>query len=355
VTILRLEDYDYHLPEALIAHAPAARRDTSSLMLVRGPAARTVVPFHALAQELSAGDLLVFNDTRVVPCRLERRRVTGGRVEVFVLGPLDGRWDAGPGRVDVHVLAKPSRKLRVGERLGDVELTGRREDGSWDAQIDVETTLADTIAASGSVPLPPYIVRRRRELGLPAAEPTDHVRYQTVYASEPGAVAAPTAGLHFTHEMLATLRASGVETAAVTLHVGIGTFKPLDHTTAQGDKLHEEWYSVRDGLGPKLAAARRVIAVGTTSARALEDQAARFGPRQARPGSYATRLFIKPGYTFGTVDALVTNFHLPRSSLLVLVSAFAGAETIRAAYRDAVETGLRFYSYGDSMLLHRSS
>ncbi len=351
---MRLSDYDYHLPDALIAHQPAAQRDASSLMLVRGPEEREVVPFHDLGRELGEGDLLVFNDTRVVPCRLERHRSTGGRVEIFVLGPVDGRWDAGPGPVAVHVLAKPSRKLRDGERLGDVQLVSRRDDGSWDAQIDVASTLAEAMEDSGTVPLPPYIVRRRRELGLSALSDADTSRYQTVYARQPGAVAAPTAGLHFSTELLASLGRQGVQTATVTLHVGIGTFKPLDENTAQGDKLHKEWYEVGDGLAAQLSAARRVIAVGTTSARALEDQASRFGPRRTQAGAWSTQLFIKPGYDFGTVDALVTNFHLPRSSLLVLVSAFAGAQTIRAAYEDAVARKLRFYSYGDSMLLLRS-
>lgn len=353
MTAIQLDDYDYVLPDALIAHEPAATREGSSLMIVRDANHREVVPFVALEDHLQPGDLLVFNNTRVVPGRLQRHRATGGRVEIFVLGPTSGGWDAGPGEVGLHVLARPGRKLKPGERLGDVTLVSRRDDGSWNASADLSTDLLTWLERHGGVPLPPYIVKRRKDLGLPELAERDVERYQTVYASTPGAVAAPTAGLHFSDGLLEKLRERGVKTAFVTLHVGIGTFKPLDEETARGDKLHEEWYEVGPELEAALTAARRVIAVGTTSARALEDQARRFGPRAARPGAWTTQLFIKPGYDFGTVDGLITNFHLPRSSLLVLVSALAGADTIRAAYADAVAKRLRFYSYGDAMLLLR--
>jgi S-adenosylmethionine:tRNA ribosyltransferase-isomerase len=352
VRSIDLDDYDYELPEALIAPAPAPHRADSSLMLV-GPDRGAVVPFSRLPESLEAGDLLVLNNTRVVPCRLTRRRHTGGQVEVFVLGPTNGGWHDGPGPVQLHVLTRPGRKLSEGEPLGDIVLNRRRDDGSWDATAALTGTLLEWVQGNGAVPLPPYITRRRRTLGMDDLGPEDEARYQTVYAEHPGAVAAPTAGLHFTPLLFEELASRGVETAFVTLHVGIGTFKPLDEQSAQRDHLHGERYAIGPDLPGALTRARRVIAVGTTTLRALEDQASRFGPRAAAEGAYTTNLFIKPGFAFGTTDRLITNFHLPRSSLLVLVSAFAGQETIRRAYADAIDRELRFYSYGDAMLLTR--
>lgn len=291
----------------------------------------------------SAGDLVVLNDTRVIPARVFARRSTGGRVEVFFL-------EAGEGSAPVRAFLRPARRLSEGETLevpgaGEVRLCAREADGSF--LVQSSPAPRELMAAAGAVPLPPYLGR--------AATPADAERYQTVYARAEGAVAAPTAGLHLTEALLEAWRARGVGIARVTLHVGPGTFRPLRPEDLVRGELHEEPYEIPEATAAAVAATRaaggRILAVGTTSTRALE--AAALPDGSVRAGVGRTRLFIRPGYRFRVVDRLLTNFHLPRSSLLALVSAFAGQDRILAAYGHAVAQGYRFYSYGDAMLLDR--
>jgi S-adenosylmethionine:tRNA ribosyltransferase-isomerase len=312
---MRSSELDYELPPELIAQRPAERRDASRLLVYRratGEASHRT--FADLPDELH-GELVVVNETRVVPARLRLRREGGGGAEVLLLERLaqDGLWEG---------LARPSRKLRPGERLGPVELLEHLGDGRWRLRLHGEP--------DGEAPLPPYI-----------HEPlADASRYQTVYADESGSAAAPTAGLHFTPELLARL-----DPARVTLHVGLDTFRPLAAETLEEHDLHGERYSVRPEAWARIEAAERVLAVGTTTVRVLET-VARGGPPLGR-----TSLFVTPGFEFRRVDALLTNFHLPRSTLLALVMAFAGIEETRALYRTAIEERYRFYSFGDAMLV----
>jgi S-adenosylmethionine:tRNA ribosyltransferase-isomerase len=311
---MRSDELDYDLPPELIAQHPAERRDASRL-LVYERATGTVRhrTFDELPDEL-AGELVVVNDTKVVPARLHVKRATGGEAEVLLLEPLgDGIWEA---------LARPSRKLRVGEQLGPVELMESLGEGRWRVRLDGEP--------QGELPLPPYI-----------HEPlADARRYQTVYAADPGSAAAPTAGLHFTPELLERF-----DVERLTLHVGLDTFRPLAVDRLEEHELHGERYLVAPGAWRRIEAAGRVLAVGTTTVRVLET-VARDGVLQGR-----TSLYVLPGFTFRRVDALLTNFHLPRSTLLALVMAFAGVEQVRDLYRLAVAEQYRFYSFGDAMLI----
>jgi S-adenosylmethionine:tRNA ribosyltransferase-isomerase len=308
-------DLEYELPSDLIAQRPLDRRDDSRL-LVFERASGAVRERHVrdLAEELS-GELVVVNDTRVVPARLHLRRESGGQVEILLLEPLgDGQWEA---------LAQPSRRLRAGERLsGQVELLESLGEGRW--------RLALAGEPAGEMPLPPYIHER---LGDPE-------RYQTVFAERQGSAAAPTAGLHFTPELLSRL-----DVERVTLHVGLDTFRPLAVEDLDEHRLHGERYEVRAESWQRIRAAERVLAVGTTSVRVLETLA-RGGPLAGR-----TELFIQPPFEFRRVDALLTNFHLPRSTLLALVMAFTGVEETRELYRRAIAGRYRFYSFGDAMLV----
>ena len=286
-----------------------------------------------LPELLGPGDLLVVNDTRVMHARLRGRRATGGAVEVFLLEP-------GPG--PVKALVRPGRRLKAGETLavgpGTVELVEKLEDGGWTVLCSPSpTALMD---ACGEVPLPPYLNR--------GPEPEDAIRYQTTFADEAGAVAAPTAGLHLSEELRQRLVERGVEFATVTLHVGIGTFRPLRQEDLDRGELHAEHYAIPQATVDAVARAKRVIAVGTTSTRALESAAA---DGVLRAGRGVTRLFIQEGYPFRVVNGLLTNFHLPGSSLLMLVCALGGRERVKQAYAEAIDGGYRFYSYGDAMLL----
>lgn len=358
---MRLEEFNYELPPELIAQEPIEPRDASRLLVLdRGTGELGHHRFRELPRFLRAGDVLVFNDTRVIPGRLRLRRLdTGGRAEILLLRPLGDEAD---GRQVWEVLGRPARRLRPGTRLVceggssvergspgaggcQVVVTAAGAEGvrqvelRWDAGVPLGAVLEQV----GEVPLPPYIHR-------PLA---DRERYQTVYARQPGSAAAPTAGLHFTPRLLGELQRTGVETCYLTLHVGLGTFRPLRTETVEGASLHAEYYRVEEEAAERINAARRrggrVVAVGTTVVRTLETVAGPGG--EVRPGEGWTDLFIYPGYRFRVVDALVTNFHLPRSSLLVLVCALAGRERVLAAYREAVRERYRFYSFGDAMLI----
>ncbi len=283
---------------------------------------------------------MVVNDTRVLPARLWARRETGGRVEVLLLGP-------GPGPVEA--LLRPGSRLRVGEALaignkGSIQLLDRHEDGRWTVETHPEPLAL--MNAQGAMPLPPYMRR--------AAEELDSQRYQTIFADQPGAVAAPTAGLHLTEPLVQTLAKKGVGLARITLHVGIGTFRPLRPADLTRGELHAEKYRVPEETVEAVRKCReargRVVAVGTTSVRTLEAATAA-GSRLPEAGEGVTRLFLREGHRFRCVDGLVTNFHLPRTSLLMLVCAFGGREKVLSAYGHAVSRGYRFYSYGDAMLL----
>ena len=308
-------ELDYELPAELIAQRPLARRDESRLLVYERSTAEVAHHrFRDLPALLPDETLVVVNDTRVVPARLRLRRPGGGEAEVLLLERLDGDvWEA---------LARPSRRLRPGMQLGVVELLETLGEGRWRVRLEGEP--------AGEPPLPPYITE-------PLADPE---RYQTVYADEAGSAAAPTAGLHFTPDLLARL-----DVERVTLHVGLDTFRPITAETLAEHELHSERYAVTEAAWERIRAATRVTAVGTTTVRVLESLA-RGAPLRGR-----TSLFVAPGFEFRRVDALVTNFHLPRSSLLALVMAFAGVEETRRLYRLAIEERYRFYSFGDAMLL----
>jgi S-adenosylmethionine:tRNA ribosyltransferase-isomerase len=329
---LLLSELDYDLPEALIAQTPAEPRDSSRLMVVDA-AAGTIE--HRIFRELPAflrpGDALVLNETKVLPARLKARKPTGGGVELLFLrdlGPEHGNaWE---------VLARPAKRLRPGLRLlaGDwkVDLVEDLGEGRWSVSApDVPGLLEE----HGSMPLPPYI----------EATPEAEARYQTVYAREPGSAAAPTAGFHFTDEVLDRARRAGAGISRVTLHVGTGTFLPVRTERLEDHQMHAERYSVPDGAARAIGEADRVVAAGTTVARTLETWA---GTGEA---SGESRLFVYPGYRWRVVDALLTNFHLPRSTLLAMVMSFGGQDLVREAYRVAVEERYRFYSFGDAMLI----
>ncbi len=329
-----LSDFDYHLPEDLIAQQPLADRAASRMLVVdRKTGTWEDRLFREFPSYLSAGDCLVLNDSRVIPSRLLGRRERGtGRVEVFLTKPTspDGlTWEA---------LVHPGRKMRTGERIViseelSAEILGRGEFGERSVRLHPRGDLFTVLDRVGHVPLPPYI--RRPD----AAE--DRERYQTVFARERGSVAAPTAGLHFTPEILDACRNAGAAVARITLHVGLGTFQPVRAERLEDVRLHQESFILPPETASAMDQARRVVAVGTTSVRAIESD----------PTATETALFISPGFRFRRTGAMLTNFHLPKSSLLVLVCAFAGRDLILAAYRYAVEQGYRVYSYGDCMLV----
>ena len=339
---------DYTLPADRIAQHPAARRDDARLLVVeRSNGALHDTTVAAIGEWLRPDDALVINETRVIPARLYTRRPTGGRVELLFVRPL-AHTD---GQASWRVLARPARGARPGMVLASegggiqLEVTAAGEGGERDVRV-VTGDLDATLRAEGEMPLPPYLDR--------PAEPADRERYQTVYARIDGAVAAPTAGLHFTPELLASLESRGIASVRVLLHVGSGTFRPLSHGDPRDHRMDEEWFDVSAPAADSLRRARdaggRIVAVGTTSVRALESSCdVNDGAIAAAQGW--TRKFIHPPYRFQAVDALLTNFHLPRTSLLLLVAAFAGEELLRHAYEHAIASGYRFYSYGDAMLI----
>ncbi len=330
--------FDYELPESLIAQEPIEPRDHSRLMALNR-ANQTIEHrrFYELTDYLQAGDTLVLNDTRVSAWRLLGRKPTGGQAEVFLLYPLaDGRW---------HALVRPGRRLPDGSRvqIGDlleVVIEGRLEGGLRLVRLHSDEPIEQILPRVGQVPLPPYIHRAL----------TDPERYQTVYAQSPGSAAAPTAGLHFTPQLLERLKAQGVRVAYITLHVSLDTFRPLQAQQVEQHTMHGEWYTISPEAAAVINATQgRIVAVGTTCVRTLESAAV--GRRQVQPGAAETRLYITPGYEFKVVEALITNFHMPRTTMLVLVSAFAGREFVLRAYQEAVRERYRFLSFGDAMLI----
>jgi len=341
---MRRTDFAYELPPALIAQAPLDERSASRLLCLDGDSGAIADAAVAdLPQRLRAGDLLVFNDTRVIPARVFGRKASGGRVELLVERLLD----------DARLLAlvRSSKSPKAGGELlldGGVQATVvARHDDLFELQLPAGTDVVAWLETVGHVPLPPYIERDDTA--------ADRERYQTVFADRPGAVAAPTAGLHFDPVLLERLAEAGVATARVTLHVGAGTFQPMRAEHVADHRMHAEWLEVPQATCDAVAAARarggRVVAVGTTTVRSLETAA---GDGTLRPFAGETRLFITPGYAFRVVDLMVTNFHLPESTLLMLVCAFAGTDHVLAAYRHAVAARYRFFSYGDAMLVSRA-
>ncbi len=367
---MRTDLFDFDLPDHLLALHPANPRDASRLLVVRpsSPSPRSCtqrgegIEDHAvrdLPALLQPGDALVFNDTRVIPAALSGVRIRAG-VEANVAFNLTKRVDANRWRA----FARPAKRLEVGDRvrlghaqtsclMGALDATVSEKSEAGEVELAFElagASLDAAIASVGVMPLPPYIALKR------AATDDDRTTYQTIYADKDGAVAAPTAGLHFTHELMAALEARGISKHFVTLHVGAGTFLPVKTDDTSAHKMHAEWGEVSAETAGALNAVRacggRIVTVGTTSLRLLESAAREDG--QIQPWSGETSIFITPGYRFKTADILMTNFHLPRSTLFMLVSAFAGLDTMRAAYAHAIASGYRFYSYGDASLLFRA-
>ncbi|PYT31748.1 MAG: tRNA preQ1(34) S-adenosylmethionine ribosyltransferase-isomerase QueA [Acidobacteria bacterium] len=357
---MQLSDFDYTLPPELIAQEPLADRSASRMLVLHRDTGRWEDRmFRDLPQFLHPGDCLVLNDSKVFPCRLYGRRAgvhahplgkgnpkrhenLSGRVEVFLLRPVSAdskEWEA---------LVRPGRKLRSGERVHfddslEAEIVARGEYGERRLRFLTDVGIFEALDRMGHVPLPPYIKR--------PDQPEDRERYQTIFARERGSVAAPTAGLHFTSEILDQCRTAGAQIAYVTLHVGLGTFQPIHSNAVEQVRLHAEDYSISEENAARINAARRVIAVGTTSVRTTESAARSGAFAQAAVLEGQTDLFIYPGFRFKRTGALLTNFHLPRTSLLLLVSAFGGRDFVLNAYRHAVEKKYRFYSYGDCMLI----
>ncbi|MDX9724231.1 MAG: tRNA preQ1(34) S-adenosylmethionine ribosyltransferase-isomerase QueA [Myxococcota bacterium] len=359
VDLNHISAYRYEHPAELIASVPVEPRDQSRLLVV-GESRLEHHNFEAILEELRAGDLLIANHVAVRPCRLFARKHSGGQVEVLI---LDGRAEGD----ELECMLRSRRPLHPGDRMQLLQLDGsprpdgfvqllRRHPNGWLLRFEHQGSRAALLEACGQLPLPPYILKRRKDAGAALYEAEDKQRYQTVFAREPGAVAAPTAGLHFTPELLGRLEAAGVGLASLRLDVGAGTFLPMRSELLDEHHMHEERYAISEDLVQRFAQTRdqggRIVAVGTTVMRALEDQFLRFG--ELRAGDYATALFIRQGFRFQAVDRLLTNFHLPESTLLVLVAAFGGYERVMAAYAEAVAQRYRLFSYGDAMLLSRA-
>jgi S-adenosylmethionine:tRNA ribosyltransferase-isomerase len=344
---MKLEEFAYDLPEELIAQVPAAARDQSRMMVVdRGTGSFSIRAFGDFPEYLGRGDCLVVNDSRVFPARLVGRKDSGGLIEILLLSVYTGdleeenAWEA---------LLRPAKRVTVGMTMTFADgctarIVRRMSEKRWLLAFTTALPFGDFLDRYGRAPLPPYIRRRRDR----SRSESDLERYQTVYARVQGSVAAPTAGLHFTREVLERVENRGAAIASVTLHVGYGTFLPIEAAEVEDHLMDEERFSIGEETARMVNEAKRVIAVGMTSTRVLESVAdgGRIGPV-----SGSTRLYIYPGYRFRRVDALLTNFHLPKSSLFLLVCAFAGRELMQEAYRFAIENRFRFYSYGDCMLI----
>ena len=351
---MRVDEFDFDLPEQFIALRPAVPRDCARLLVVRAGGTCDHRIVRDLPQLLRAGDTLVVNDSKVIAARLQGLRFrpeggleSGAKIELLLHRRL---------APDVfRALARPAKRLKAGDIVAFGDLKGRvqqREGAEIDVAFELQGSQLDAaIAVEGEIPLPPYIARRR------APDKQDRSDYQTIYARVSGSVAAPTAGLHFTHGLLEGLRGQGIGFATVTLHVGAGTFLPVTAEDSGGHVMHAEWaeipQAVADQLNRVRASGGRIVAVGSTALRTLETAAGRDG--RIRPFTGETNLFITPGYEFKAVDVLLTNFHLPRSTLFMLVSAFCGTAVMKAAYSEAIGAGYRFYSYGDACLLFRES
>ena len=343
---MKIDDFDFNLPTSAIAQRPIVPRDAARLLDVDDAVVDRMV--NDLPRLLRPGDIMVFNDTRVIPVRLRGSRGEAGIEATLHKEIAPGRWRA---------FVRPARRLKPGQRVRFAEdLSAQVEAKSTTGQVTLAfdrmgPSLMAALETHGTMPLPPYI--KRTEL----ADERDRIDYQTVFAARPGAVAAPTAGLHFTSHLLAALDGCGIKRVTVTLHVGAGTFLPVKVENIEDHVMHPEWGEIEEATATDINAARaaggRVVAVGTTSLRLLETATDRDG--RVRPFAGDTRLFIKPGYRFRVVDLLLTNFHLPRSTLFMLVCALSGTERMKEAYRHAVASGYRFYSYGDCCLLRRST
>ncbi|PNM84541.1 tRNA preQ1(34) S-adenosylmethionine ribosyltransferase-isomerase QueA [Streptococcus sp. FDAARGOS_146] len=337
-------DFDFHLPEELIAQTPLEKRDASRLLVVNHKTGQMEdTHFDAIIDQLHPGDALVMNDTRVLPARLHGEKPeTGGHVELLLLKNIEGD--------DWEVLAKPAKRLKVGAAIsfGDGRLTAtvleELEHGGRIVRFHYQGIFLEVLESLGEMPLPPYIHEKLK----------DRERYQTVYAKENGSAAAPTAGLHFTKELLAKIEAKGVNLVYLTLHVGLGTFRPVSVDNVDEHEMHSEFYTLSEEAAETLrqvkASGKRVIAVGTTSIRTLETIGSKFNG-EIKADSGWTNIFIKPGYDWKVVDAFSTNFHLPKSTLVMLVSAFAGRELVLSAYQHAIDEKYRFFSFGDAMFI----
>ena len=342
---MNIEDFNFDLPETLIAQTPLEHRSESRLLVIdKTKQTMTDKHFFDIIDELNSGDTLVLNNTRVLPARLHGQKAdTGGHIELLLLkNTVDDTWE---------VLAKPAKKLKNGTMItfGDGRLTATVVDDSLDhggriVTFNYDGIFLEVLESLGEMPLPPYIHEKLADQG----------RYQTVYAKENGSAAAPTAGLHFTDDLLAQIKAKGVNIAWVTLHVGLGTFRPVSVDNIEEHDMHSEFYilpqETADIINETKAAGKRVVAVGTTSIRTLESVAKKFDG-QVQADSDWTNIFIKPGYQFQVVDAFSTNFHLPKSTLVMLVSAFAGREFVLSAYQHAIDEHYRFFSFGDAMFV----
>ena len=342
---MRLSDFDYHLPAELIAQHPAQRRDASRVLtLDRSSAALGETEIASLATRFRPGDLLVLNDTRVIPARLQGHKETGGAVEIFLVRRRAGEGEGERWSCLIKASKSPGPGCRVLLPEGVVATVLERDAGEWQLLFEGSDDFMSWLERAGSMPLPPYIKR--------SAEGEDRERYQTVFAREKGAVAAPTAGLHFTEALLDEIRAAGAEIAPLTLHVGLGTFMPVRVEELSLHTMHRELYRIPESTAQAIRRTResggRVVALGTTSLRALEHAAA---SGELAHGEREADIFILPGYRFRVVDALITNFHLPKSTLFMLVCAFAGQELMLSAYREAVSRRFRFFSYGDAMFI----
>ena len=345
---MRLEEFDYRLPEELIAQEPIGIRDQSRMMVVhRDTGACDIRTFRDLPEYFGEADVIVVNDSRVFPARLIGRKETGGLIEILLLTRQN--TDDVPEET-WEVLLRPAKRVQVGTTISfdggsRATILNRLSEKQWSLNFQTVIPFDDFLARCGRAPLPPYIKRLRDR----SRSERDLESYQTVYARVKGSVAAPTAGLHFTSEILNRLQSRGVEIAPVTLHVGYGTFLPIETDRVEDHVMEEEHFSLDEETARKVSEAERVIAVGTTATRVLESVADE--QRKVRPVSGLTRLYIYPGYRFRCIDALLTNFHLPKSSLFLLACAFAGTDVMHRAYSLAIENRFRFYSYGDCMLI----
>jgi S-adenosylmethionine:tRNA ribosyltransferase-isomerase len=342
---LKVDLFDYNLPENLIAQYPVSPRDSSKLMVLKRDGQTQPAVFSDIVELIQPGSLLVFNNTKVIPARIYTEKATGGKVELLLTKGNGPKWKS---------IFKASRRPKTGEFLTillpdgkkgpQIEVTHSGKEREISLKLPVESSPWEFLEEFGHVPLPPYIAR--------ADSSDDKINYQTLFAKKPGAVAAPTAGLHFTDEIMEKLEKRGIKTAQLTLHVGIGTFTPIKVDETDNHIMHKEQFEISSDLVNIIKNHPEdlpIIAVGTTSLRALEGAAT--GPRQLTAGSGETDIFITPGYKFKIIDSLITNFHLPRSTLLMLVSALRGRENILSAYEKAVELNFRFFSYGDAMFL----